>query len=694
MPPDTPKLKGSGEPFSSPTSDGGPPTEPTSESHVSGPKQRSSCCRTLLQAAKVCHPDCVDWHLKQRDCVPKLLRHQHARVQRPLHEAAKATPASDGHETPQCTLCVEKLLGAGLDMSWLDENGRSALERAAMVGCVPCIEALLRSPTRASTEAVCAQRSAALVEAARIDSETSVRALLGLAFASVAQVGGETSELRLGPALIEAVKGGAYDCITLLVEAGATPNARGDVSDDGSPALLLAAAGRKGTTHKQKDDRAPDMIRLLVKLGAEVNTQDSSSGRSALHVASLNGRCDCMQALLELGADPLASDVSGRSPLHLAASARTDACRLLVKHIAEASGDPAAAAALLAQDNWGSSPLRSALFREHSVESASCMSVLLDMLKASGGPQAVAGALREKTGHKGRTIVHSAAENRHVDALKALMEEPEGLKVALEFEDNDGTTAIALARQKGHDSDDVPAFAQVPFVPCCSGLVEATEKGHVACVKYFLLKHAWPAAEGPRMVGGEDLDPLSSSISHRGHTCSKIVQLLLEAGFHPDGRHGDFVPLQNATAGGDVCAECSRLLIEAGAGGLLLRWNKYGDSAMENILYHASGCCGDESMPLVKAALAACDIKEDRHGVTHLCRWAGRSNLELPKWLADAGVDVKAENRLGQTVLHMATGLPDFYFEQDYEGEEDFLRDSDEHAELVGWLVAKVGGQF
>jgi len=65
--------------------------------------------------------------------------------------------------------------------------------------------------------------------------------------------------------------------------------------------------------------------------------------------------------------------------------------------------------------------------------------------------------------------------------------------------------------------------------------------------------------------------------------------------------------------------------------------------------------------------------------------------IALPKLLADAGADVMAKNMFGQTALHVAVGLPDFYLEED---EEDFLRDSDQHVELVAWLVSKVGVMY
>lgn len=108
------------------------------------------------------------------------------------------------------------------------------------------------------------------------------------------------------------------------------------------------------------------------------------------------------------------------------------------------------------------SPLYSTLFQarwDSCPEVTSCIAMLLRLLETSAGPQAVAGALREKVWDDGRTIVHSAAELGRVDCLKALTEDPKGLRAALEVQSSEEVTPIALAQQIGRDFDDVPAFA-------------------------------------------------------------------------------------------------------------------------------------------------------------------------------------------------------------------------------------------
>ena len=184
--------------------------------------------------------------------------------------------------------------------------------------------------------------------------------------------------------------------------------------------------------------------------------EGSYYGRTALHAGSSYGRRSCMKVLLELGADPMALDDDSASALHLAATAgKSEACQILVKRITEVSSVVNAVEALLSKDNSGKTPL-------HRASTASCVSMLLRLLEASGGAETVADVLREAgPGSNGRTVVNMAAEREQIDCLRALTDTPEGRRVALEIADNDGCTPMALAQQNGHDFEDIPAFSQV-----------------------------------------------------------------------------------------------------------------------------------------------------------------------------------------------------------------------------------------
>eukprot|EP00752_Nemacystus_decipiens_P005390 g4886.t1 len=88
-----------------------------------------------------------------------------------------------------------------------------------------------------------------LVDATRINSEASVRALLGAASASTtapSALGQDRKSSSLGPAPIAAARAGNYDCITPLVEAGAVFDPDEDASGDWSPSCLILEPNELG----------------------------------------------------------------------------------------------------------------------------------------------------------------------------------------------------------------------------------------------------------------------------------------------------------------------------------------------------------------------------------------------------------------------------------------------------------------
>jgi ankyrin repeat protein len=104
-------------------------------------------------------------------------------------------------------------------------------------------------------------------------------------------------------AFTSAVAAGKQDIAGLLLDAGAKP-------DDGSPGLTpLQFAASAGNV---------EMIRFLVKRGANVNYGVKSGGQTALLSAIYGAHPEAVQALIELKADVNAKTKDGDTPLQAA----------------------------------------------------------------------------------------------------------------------------------------------------------------------------------------------------------------------------------------------------------------------------------------------------------------------------------------------------------------------------------------
>ncbi|MBE1160211.1 ankyrin repeat domain-containing protein [Dyella acidiphila] len=108
-------------------------------------------------------------------------------------------------------------------------------------------------------------------------------------------------------ALLAATRQGDIARALALIEAGADPNTAPLPGDrDQRPVLMLAALLPD-----------PQLLRALIVKGADVNR--ASGGLSALLAAtrdSWHGRADAVMTLLANGANPLAADADGNTPLH------------------------------------------------------------------------------------------------------------------------------------------------------------------------------------------------------------------------------------------------------------------------------------------------------------------------------------------------------------------------------------------
>ena len=106
----------------------------------------------------------------------------------------------------------------------------------------------------------------------------------------------------------------ALGCLELLLEQGAEANARNKAAR--VPLHLAAETGPAAALDGGEVAQA-EAIRLLAKYGADLDAQDKK-GRTPLHRATYEGRVAAAEALLEVGADPLVPNKSGKNAFAIA----------------------------------------------------------------------------------------------------------------------------------------------------------------------------------------------------------------------------------------------------------------------------------------------------------------------------------------------------------------------------------------
>jgi truncated hemoglobin YjbI len=118
--------------------------------------------------------------------------------------------------------------------------------------------------------------------------------------------------IRFGRSLLqESAAAGNLSVTELLLSLGADPNAR-----DNSGHTPLYSAGNECTAG------GGDVVRALVRAGADVNASDGAKRCTPLHMAARRGNVEIAGALLDCGANIEARDKSGDTPLQRAMNCR------------------------------------------------------------------------------------------------------------------------------------------------------------------------------------------------------------------------------------------------------------------------------------------------------------------------------------------------------------------------------------
>ena len=105
---------------------------------------------------------------------------------------------------------------------------------------------------------------------------------------------------------------GRVEEVEQLLEDGASPDCE---TDDGVPVLVLAARNKHS-----------DCLPVLCSSGADLNAKSLTKGNTALHEAVISGPdgVQCVDVLLNLGANPNAKNDAGQTPYDLAVTSGHD----------------------------------------------------------------------------------------------------------------------------------------------------------------------------------------------------------------------------------------------------------------------------------------------------------------------------------------------------------------------------------
>ncbi|KAF3843613.1 hypothetical protein F7725_002462 [Dissostichus mawsoni] len=375
--------------------------------------------------------------------------------------------------------CCRKLLSSGFQIDTPDSLGRSCLHAAAAGGNVECVKLLLSSGGDHNKRDKCGRRRVNLEpESEGVQAEREKEAALCLEFllqsgatASLRDKQGYSSLLdrddshqddpeslnAKSPLHLAAYHGHAQALEVLLQgerevdqgdEGGRTPLALAALratQSGASPRLTDSQYGRSAV-HLAVMNGHTTCVRLLLDevdgadlvdsadaQGQEANVNAASKhGLTALHLGLLCGQEECIQCLLEQEASVLIGDSRGRTPIHLAA-ARGHAS-WLSELLSIACSEPPVPPPL--RDGRGYTPLHWACYYGHE----GCVEVLLEQK----GCRCIEGNPFTPL-HCAVTPLHAAAFSGHVDCVQLILSHD----APVDTVDQSGRSALMMAAEKG-----------------------------------------------------------------------------------------------------------------------------------------------------------------------------------------------------------------------------------------------------
>jgi ankyrin repeat protein len=118
-----------------------------------------------------------------------------------------------------------------------------------------------------------------------------------------------------------AAAAGCLEVVALLLRRGVDPNIKG--RGEHTPLYCVA--------NQCASETGPEIVRTLVRAGADVNANDGVTRATALHMAARRGHLEIARALLDAGAAVSARDRKGDTPLQRAVNCRKNEVAQLLR---------------------------------------------------------------------------------------------------------------------------------------------------------------------------------------------------------------------------------------------------------------------------------------------------------------------------------------------------------------------------
>ncbi|CAM4758600.1 unnamed protein product [Rotaria magnacalcarata] len=491
-------------------------------------------------------------------------------------------------------------------------------------------------------------------------------------------------------ALMLAAEQGFFECVKLLVQAGADL----ELAPSGPLALTMNLCGQTPLFCAAKEGRT-DIVKYLLDRGANPRVQNHY-GVSALWIPAQKGMLDVVELLLNAGAEThvapfgnLADElnITGWTPLYAAMKSRKfDVVKLLLKR----GADPNAVTKL------GSTPflLASEICDLDIIEA--CVEAGADLDFAPSGQDA------DNLNITGQTALFMATLKDRVDVVKFLIQKGAHVNVQNRYgvsplllcaesgnfelvqalvqagadvnitpqgelaEDNflAGQTPLFGAAKKGHvdiceyliqNGADVNAITMTGATP----LYTATEEGHLDVVQ-LLIRHGADVNRSPKGQVARDLHienqtPLLIACMRNHET---IIRHLIES-----GANVNVTSERGSSPFLAICqhnnVELARLLIQNGARHDVEAKNLY-DGKINGLIVAAESGSFETLRLLVEAGLDVnykIEGKGETAGRTPLFCACAKGFQDIVEYLIDRGADVNGTEKSGLSCLHIASAM-------------------------------------